>query len=116
MLDLIPAGICGVMPGLAVSDLLVKVFQLATNNEMEEAHKIFEGVLPQIVFSLQHLELFHHAEKRLLAARGIVGETVVRQLTLRPDKHLEDRILFLNRQILNLLDRLGLPHNPIVVE
>jgi len=40
----------------------------------------------------------------------------VRQLTLRPDKHLEDRILFLNRQILNLLDRLGLPHNPIVVE
>jgi len=24
--------------------------------------------------------------------------------------------LFLNRQILNLLDRLGLPHNPIVVE
>ena len=29
MLDLIPAGICGVMPGLAVSDLLAKVFQLA---------------------------------------------------------------------------------------
>ena len=116
MLDLIPAGICGVMPGLAVSDLLVKVFQLATNHEMEEAHKIFEGVLPQIVFSLQHVELFHHAEKRLLAARGIVRETVVRQLTLSPDKHLEDRIFFLNQRILNLLDRLELPHNPVVVE
>ena len=115
MLDLIPAGICGVLPGLAVSDLLVKIFQLATNDEMEEAHKIFEGVLPQIVFSLQHLELFHHAEKRLLAARGILRGTLVRQLTLRLDKHLEDRISFLNRQILTLLDRLELPHDPIVV-
>ena len=31
------------------------------------------GVLPQIVFSLQSMELYHHAEKRLLATRGIIG-------------------------------------------
>ncbi len=112
MLDLIPAGICGVMPGLAVSDLLVKVFQLATQGEMAGAYKIYEGVLPQIVLSLQHMELFHHAEKRLLVARGILQEAVVRQLTLSLDTHIEERISFLNGQILALLDRFGLPHNP----
>jgi len=114
MLDLIPAGICGVMPGLAVSDLLAKVFQLAAKGDMVGAHKVHEAVLPQIVLSLQHMELFHHAEKRLLVARGILQEAVVRQLTLKLDRHNENRILFLNRQILALLDRLELPHNPIL--
>jgi len=112
MLDLIPAGICGVMPGLAVSDLLARVFQLATQGDMTRAYEIYEGVLPQIVFSLQHMELFHHAEKRLLVARGILQEAVVRQLTLKLDQHLDDRISFLNARILNVLDRLELPRNP----
>lgn len=112
MLDLIPAGICGVMPGLAVADLLAKAFHLATHRDMAGAYQIYEGVLPQIVFSLQHMELFHHAEKRLLVARGILQQPVVRQLTLSLDRHLEDRISFLNEQILALLDRLGLPRNP----
>jgi 2-keto-3-deoxy-L-arabinonate dehydratase len=114
MLDLIPAGICGVMPGLAVSDLLARVFHLAKKGDVEGAYKIHEAVLPQIVFSLQHMELFHHAEKRLLVARGILGEAVVRQLTLSLDRHLEDRISFLNGQILALLDRLELPHDPLL--
>jgi 4-hydroxy-tetrahydrodipicolinate synthase len=113
MLDLIPAGICGVMPGLAVSDLLAKVFQLAAKDDMVGAHKIHAAVLPQIVLSLQHMELFHHAEKRLLVARGILPEAVVRQLTLKLDRHTENRISFLNEQILALLDQLELPHNPI---
>lgn len=112
MLDLIPAGICGVMPGLGLCDLLVQVFQLATRGDMAGAQSIYEGVLPQIVFSLQHMELFHHAEKRLLVSRGILQDPVVRQLTLKLDRHSEDRISFLNAQILALLDRVGLPRNP----
>jgi len=114
MLDLIPAGICGVIPGLAVSDLLAKVFQLATQGDRLGAYKIHEAILPQIVLSLQHMELFHHAEKRLLVARGILQEAVVRELTLQLDRHTDDRISFLNGQILALLDRLDLPHNPIL--
>ena len=113
MLDLIPAGICGVMPGLAVSDLLARAFRLATQGDMAGAHQIYATVLPQIVFSLQHLELFHHAEKRLLGARGILAEPVVRELTLSLDSHVEDRIAFLNQQILAELDRMGLPRNPV---
>jgi 4-hydroxy-tetrahydrodipicolinate synthase len=114
MLDLIPAGICGVMPGLAVSDLLARVFHLATQGDMASAYKIHEAILPQIVFSLQHMELFHHAEKRLLVARGILHEAVVRQLTLKLDRHTEDRISFLNEQVLDLLDRLAFARNPIL--
>ncbi len=114
MLDLIPAGICGVMPGLAVSDVLAKVFQLASQNDPVGAYKIHEAVLPQIVFSLQHMELFHHAEKCLLVARGILPQAIVRPLTLQLDRHTEDRIAFLNRQILAVLHQLGLPLNPIL--
>jgi 4-hydroxy-tetrahydrodipicolinate synthase len=112
MLDLIPAGICGVMPGLAVADLLAIVFQCAASGDRARAFEIFQRVLPQIVFSLQHMELFHHAEKRLLTARGVLSGVVVRQLTLELDKYLEDRISFLNDQILALLDHVGLPRNP----
>ena len=114
MLDLIPAGICGVMPGLAIADILAKVFQLGIENDRVGAYRIHEAVLPQIVFSLQHMELFHHAEKRLLAARGILPAAVVRELTLRLDRHTEDRISFLNEQILALLNRLDLPYNPVL--
>ena len=60
------------------------------------------------------MELFHHAEKRLLVARGILRQAVVRELTIGLDRHTEDRISFLNTQILALLDRLELPHNPIL--
>jgi hypothetical protein len=81
---------------------------------MPGAYKIFGAVLPQIVFSLQHMELFHHAEKRLLKERGILEGTVVRQLTLGLDEHVENHISFLNRQMLALLARLNLPHNPIL--
>jgi dihydrodipicolinate synthase/N-acetylneuraminate lyase len=112
MLDLIPAGICGVIPGLAVSDVIAKVFQLARKGDLVGAYKIHEAVLPQIVMSLQHMELFHHAEKRLLAARGILPAAIVRQLTLQLDRHTDDRISFLNEQILALLHRLGLPLSP----
>jgi dihydrodipicolinate synthase/N-acetylneuraminate lyase len=114
VLDLIPAGICGVMPGLAISDLLAKVFELATHGDMLGAYKIHEAVLPQIVFSLQHMELFHHAEKRLLAARGILPEAAVRQLTIELDLHTQNRIAFLNEQILALLHRLDLPLSPML--
>lgn len=113
MLDLIPAGICGVMPGLGIADLLTLVFQRAKGGDDLGAFEIFQGVLPQIVFSLQHMELFHHAEKGLLQARGILPGCVVRELALTPDRYLERRISFLNDGILRLLDHLKLPHNPL---
>jgi len=61
---------------------------------------------------LQNMELYHHAEKRLLAARGIIKETFVRDpgrdLDLRDATHID----FLNTNVLALLDRLKMPRCP----
>ena len=111
MLELIPAGICGVMPGLGISDILARAFRLAKDGEVDRAYELFQEVLPQIVFSLQNLELYHHAEKRLLEARGILSKSVVRHasrtLLEKEAKHIE----FLNSKILHALDRFGFARN-----
>ncbi len=60
MLELVPVGIAGVMPGLAVADVLQKVFLLRRSGETDKAFSLFEKVMPQIFFSLQNMELFHY--------------------------------------------------------
>jgi 4-hydroxy-tetrahydrodipicolinate synthase len=116
LLELIEAGICGVMPGLALADLLSRAFRLAAAGHKQAAYDIFSAVLPQIVFSLQNMELFHHAEKRLLAQRGILPGATVRDLTISPHPIDAAHIDFLNQQILARLDRLHMPHNPAKLE
>lgn len=112
MLELIPCGICGVMPGLGISDVLSRVFRLAKDGDCDQAYKIFKGVLPQIVFCLQNSELYHHAEKLLLEARGVIPGAVVRETTRTLRKDEEHHIRFLNSKILDLLDHFGFPRNP----
>jgi len=65
-----------------------------------------------IVFSLQNLELLHHVEKSLLAARGIIKEAFVRDASLEPNPHDRQHMRLLNGKILEALDRLNLPRNP----
>ncbi|MES2005615.1 MAG: dihydrodipicolinate synthase family protein [Bacteroidota bacterium] len=100
MLELIPVGIAGVMPGLGVSDILQKVFNLRKSGENDKAFDLFEKVMPQIFFALQNMELFHYIEKELLIARGVLSNSVVRKATYRPDaataayvKELNDRVV-----------------------
>lgn len=112
MLELIPTGISGVMPSLGAADLLAAVFRLGEEGRKDEAYKIFQSVLPQIVFSLQNIELLHHVEKLLLRARGILSEAVVRDASLELNPHDREHILFLNNKILEELDRLSFPRNP----
>jgi len=112
MLELVDAGACGVMPGLGVADLLSRVYSLARSGLKEEALKIFQGVLPQIIFSLQNLEFFHHAEKKLLKARGVLQHITVREVTVTVEPSDAAHVDFLNGGILALLDTLGMPHNP----
>lgn len=107
-LELAPAGIAGVVPGLGLTDLLRKVFLLARSGRGAEAQPLFEGILPQILYSLQNMELFHHAEKLLLQARGILQNVTVRRATLRPTEHDLQYIALLNRRILQLVQEHGL--------
>jgi len=115
MLELIPAGICGVMPSLGAADVLARVFRLAQQGQMDDAYDAFREVLPLIVFSLQNLELLHHVEKSLLAERGIIKEVFVRDASLEPNPHDRQHMLLLNRKILEALDRLSLPRDPRAV-
>ena len=105
MLELIDAGICGVMPGLGVSDLLQLVWQRARAGNKDAAYEIFQGVLPQITYSLQSMEFFHHAEKALLRARGVLANTTVRDATLNLDPIDQRHIEFLNRKVIELARR-----------
>jgi 4-hydroxy-tetrahydrodipicolinate synthase len=103
MMELIPAGICGVMPGLAMADLLNRVFDLRRSGDSGAAFRLFEPVLPQIVFSLQNLELFLYCEKRLLQARGVLANARARNASLSPDPATVRYVDELNERILQVL-------------
>jgi len=110
-LDLIPAGICGLMPGLGAADLLQRIWQFGTSGRMDEALDLFQVVLPQLVFSLQSLELFICLEKRLLAARGVLPEssTHVRRPTWTLDLDTLEHGLRLNARIIRAVAELETP-------
>lgn len=104
MLELIPIGIRGVMPGLAVSDILQRVFDLRRNGEDGKAFDLFEKVMPQIFFSLQNMELFHYAEKELLIARGVLSNSIARKAAYIPDASSISYIRELNQRVIDVLN------------
>ena len=106
MLELTPLGISGVMPGLAVSDILQKVFVLRREGKHDEAFDLFEKVMPQIFFSLQNMELFHYAEKELLIARGVLTNSIARKAAYIPDPSSVKYIKELNQRVVNLVKTL----------
>jgi 4-hydroxy-tetrahydrodipicolinate synthase len=115
MMELIGDGIVGLMPGLGVSDLLARVWDLTYRGERELAMDTFQAVLPQLVFSLQNLEFWLFVEKRLLAARGIIADSsaFVRQATRVPEPAAIRQALWLNERIIRTLNKLDMPRNPI---
>lgn len=110
LLDLMPAGICGLIPGLGIADLVQRVWELARGGQDQEATAIFQVLLPQIMYSLQHSELFNWVEKRLLAARGILpkASTHVRRATWTPDDATLEHADRLNAEVIALARRLGI--------
>lgn len=104
LLELVQVGIIGVMPGLAVSDILQKVFALRQRGENDKAFEIFERVMPQIFFSLQNMELFHYAEKELLIARGVLKNSIARKAAYIPDASSVSYIKELNVRIVKLVE------------
>jgi 4-hydroxy-tetrahydrodipicolinate synthase len=111
MLDLIPAGICGLMPGLAVSDLLQQVWQYAHSHKDDEAVAIFQTVLPQVMYALQNSELFNWVEKRLLVSRGVIPQASshVRRATFTPDEATLAYGDRLNSQVVAVARKFALP-------
>jgi 4-hydroxy-tetrahydrodipicolinate synthase len=112
IIELFEAGIVGVMPGLAVADVLQLVWKRARQGDHDGAYAAFLGVLPQINYSLQSMEFFHHVEKALLTARGVLPASIVREATFTVGSNDQAHIDFLNRKVLEWLDHLGLVIRP----
>lgn len=104
MMELVPVGITGVMPGLGVSDILQKIFIQRKKGNQAKAFEWFERVMPQIFYSLQNMEMFHYAEKELLIARGVLRNSIRRQAAYIPDPHSVAYIKELNERILQLAE------------
>ncbi len=85
LMELIPCGICGVMPGTPLLRLLKQAWDDRRAGRAAKAYAAYQAVLPFIVFTLQHMELFLHIEKRLLQRMGLIRSAAVRDITITPD-------------------------------
>jgi 4-hydroxy-tetrahydrodipicolinate synthase len=106
IMELIPAGISGCMPGLALADVLAKSYELRFERK-PEAFEVFGKALPQIVFSLQNFELFLYCEKRLLQARGLLSNANCRNARYTPDTLTVEYVDELNQGIIEALEPMG---------
>ena len=105
LLELLPTGIVGIMPGLAMVDVLQRVWDLGRADQLEEAYDLFARVHPWIAFSLQSLESYNYLEKDLLIRRGLLKSSHARRptVTLDPDSAAYARFL-----MARVLDAIGL--------
>jgi 4-hydroxy-tetrahydrodipicolinate synthase len=84
-MELIPAGLSGIMPGMGMADGLNSIFKLRAANKSEEAFQLYGKLLPFIVFAIQNFELWLYCEKRLLKARGLLESARCRDASIAPD-------------------------------
>lgn len=79
------AGICGLMPGLALADVFVRLWSHLNDGKIQRALSEFAQIAPYLQFSLQTFEQFHHAEKHVLWKRGTIATAFVRPVTVDLD-------------------------------
>ena len=85
--QLFAAGISGIMPGLALADIFVNIWDRLCAGDSHAAMSRFVQLTAYLAFSLQTFEQFHHAEKRLLMRRGALASAHVRPVTIDLDSH-----------------------------
>jgi 4-hydroxy-tetrahydrodipicolinate synthase len=108
MLEQIPAGIAGIMPGIPLADFFVKIWDMAARGKTREAMKMFSAISGYLSFSLQNLEMFHHVEKRLAARRGIMKSFVVRSVSIELDRYQERYLELVLDETCEALEKYGL--------
>jgi len=105
MLESMSAGICGIMPGVPICDLLQRVYSAFQSGDRQRAYDLFSALFPYIAFTLQDFEMFLQIEKRLMVRRGIFHGDRCRELTRTLSSSVSSHIDFLLDQILAILDR-----------
>jgi 4-hydroxy-tetrahydrodipicolinate synthase len=82
MIDGFDRGASAVMPGAAVLEVYVRIYQLFHSGDRAAARSLFHQLLPYLSFALQHLELAITIEKTVLERRGILASARLRKPTL----------------------------------
>ena len=111
ILEQTPAGIAGIMPGIPLADFFVKIWNSAASGQIQEAMSMFASISAYLSFSLQNLEMFHHAEKRLAVRRGIMKSYVVRSVSIELNQYQEKYLDLILDQTCEALEKYGLNVN-----
>jgi 4-hydroxy-tetrahydrodipicolinate synthase len=105
MLELIPAGLAGIMPGLALIDVLDRVWTLAQAGDRAAAYDLFARIHPWIAFTLLSVESLNYLEKTLLVRRGVLATSHVRRPTITLDPDSRTYADFLIERALQTIER-----------
>ena len=107
LMELVPAGIAGVMSGMAIADALDVVFSLRSTNRSDEAFELYGQLLPFIDFGLQNFELWLSCKKRILRGSGLISNSICRNASIAPDPHSVGYVDQLSDRIMQILNKLG---------
>jgi dihydrodipicolinate synthase/N-acetylneuraminate lyase len=94
------AGICGLMPGLALADVFVRLWSQLNAGNIKAALDDFSWIAPYLQFSLQTFEQFHHAEKHVLWRRGALANPFVRPVTVELEANSRNYLELLTKKLL----------------
>ncbi len=89
MMDGLDHGASAMMPGAACLETYVRIYDLYTRGDRQEARAIFNRLVPYLTFALQNLELAIRIEKVVFAKRGILRDARLREPTLHLDEKYE---------------------------
>ena len=80
LLDCIRIGATGIIPGVDLVDLLVRVYEAEARGETALADEGLGEILPMLVFEMQHsIDHYNHCAKHTLKRRGVELNVALRQ-------------------------------------
>lgn len=82
--DCLRAGCAGMIPAPECFDVQVAIFEAMRRGDEAEAERLYRGILPLIVFTMQSIDQFLCYGKRVAAARLGLGEVFDREPCQRP--------------------------------
>jgi hypothetical protein len=73
LLDCVRIGAAGIIPGVDLVDLLVRVYEAEARGESALADELLRAVLPMLVFEMQHsIDHYNACAKHVLVQRGVL--------------------------------------------
>ncbi len=78
-IDAFRRGAWGVMPGVAVVDRFVALYECFAAGDLNGARDIFENLMPLLWFEDQSLDFFIACEKQILFERGVIASPHIRE-------------------------------------